>query len=323
MNVLLVQIDGKMPNLALMRIAAHHRANGDFVHLEQVRSERHDFSRGLFDQWDMVYASLIFTNSQSIARNLLSAYPNAILGGTGWSFKTTEDYGIPINGPRDYSFYSCRQSIGFSQRGCRLECGFCVVPKKEGKVHDVATINEIWRGDPWPREVILLDNDFFGSPTWRQKIREIKNGRFKVSLSQGINCRLLPEDGAKELAGIQYRNDAMNRPCIHTAWDNIGDEKPLFRGLKLLVKHGVRPDNITVYMLIGYETPHLTESDFERHRKLREFGCRPYPMPFDRTNRELAGFQRWVVKRIDVAAPGSWENFKLAGYRPEKMRAFS
>lgn len=33
MNVLLIQCDGKMPNLALMRIAAHHRDQGDFVQL--------------------------------------------------------------------------------------------------------------------------------------------------------------------------------------------------------------------------------------------------------------------------------------------------
>lgn len=31
MNVLLLQLDGKIPNIALMRLAAHHRALGDVV----------------------------------------------------------------------------------------------------------------------------------------------------------------------------------------------------------------------------------------------------------------------------------------------------
>jgi len=29
MNVLLLHLDGKLPNLALMRVSAHHRALGD------------------------------------------------------------------------------------------------------------------------------------------------------------------------------------------------------------------------------------------------------------------------------------------------------
>jgi hypothetical protein len=316
MNVLLLQLDGKMPNIALMRIAAHHRGQGDFVYLQQVRNKDHDFAPGLFDRWDKVYASLIFTKSQPIAQAVKRAYPDAIIAGSGWNNKRTSDYGIPEEGPRDYSDYPAfRSSIGFSQRGCRLHCGFCKVPEMEGKVHESATIREIWRGGKWPKEIILLDNDFFGSPSWREKISEIKGHGFKVSLSQGVNARLMNEEQAAALASIQYRNDAMTRPCIHTAWDNLGDEKPLFRGLKALKKYGVRPDNITVYMLIGYEQPFLVEADFERHRKLREFGCRPYPMPYVR-NDELRGFQRWIVRRADLMIP--WDYFKAANYRPER-----
>ena len=317
MNVLLIQIDGRMPNLALMRIAAHHRQQGDFVHLQHVRNERHDFRPGLFDRWDKVYASLIFMKSQPIARAVKRAYPDAIIAGSGWNFKRTEDYGISEEGPRDFTDYpSFRSSLGFSQRGCRLACSFCKVPEMEGKVRDVASIREIWRGHPHPREIILLDNDFFGSPTWREKIAEIKSGGFKLSLSQGINARLMSEEQAAALASVDYRNDAMDRKCIHTAWDSIGDEKPLFRGLNALKKHGVRPDNITVYMLIGYESERLTEADFERHRKLREFGCRPYPMPYVRTD-ELRGFQRWIVRREDFKC--SWRDFARANYRPEAI----
>lgn len=323
-RVLLIQCDGCMPNIALMRLAAHHRSQGDFVYLQQMRRPDSGLvERGLFDDWDRVYASLIFTKSQPIARRLLQVYPQAVVGGTGWNFKTLEDYGVPTEGPMDYSDYpGCRQSIGFTQRGCRLNCGFCVVPSKEGSVHDTKTVHQLWRGEPWPRELILLDNDFFGSATWRDKIAEIRSGGFKVSFTQGINARMLSDEAAETMASVKYRNDAMTRPCLHTAWDNLGDEKPLFRGLNALVRHGVKPDHITVYMLIGYREPRLTEEDFERQRKLREFGCRPYPMPFIRGRRgqpgyDLVRFQTWVVgaydKRID------WQTWMAADGRPEKI----
>jgi hypothetical protein len=319
MNVLLVQCDGKMPNLALMRIAAHHRAQGDYVYLSQVRNAKHDFQPTLFDRWDKVYASLIFTKSQPIARAIKAVYPQAVIAGSGWNCKRTDDYGIPEQGPRDFTDYPAfRSSLGFSQRGCRLSCGFCKVPEMEGKVRDVATIREIWRGEPWPKEIILLDNDFFGSPTWREKLADVKAGGFKLSLSQGVNARLMSEEQAAALASVDYRNDAMDRKCIHTAWDSLDDERPLFRGLNAFKKAGVRPDNITVYMLVGYGSERLTDADFERHRKLREFGCRPYPMPYVRTP-QLVGFQRWVVRRADMIC--SWESFERANYRPEKVVA--
>lgn len=36
MRVLLWHLDGKLPNLALMRLAAHHRERGDTVELRRV-----------------------------------------------------------------------------------------------------------------------------------------------------------------------------------------------------------------------------------------------------------------------------------------------
>lgn len=322
MNVLLVQIDGKMPNIALMRIAAHHRERGDFVKLIQLRRARKegtpdDVERGLFDQWDKVYASLLFTKSQPIARRLLEIYPDAMIGGTGWNLSTLEKIGITTNA-MDYSDYpACRVSIGFSQRGCRLHCLFCVVPDKEGAVHDDRSIHDIWRGEPYPREVVLLDNDFFGSPHWKEKITEIREGKFKVSMCQGINARMLSDEAAAALASIDYRDDSMERKRIYTAWDQLGDEAPLFRGLRALAKHGVKPDHIMVYMLVGYhEGPRLIDADFERQRKLREFGCRPYPMPYVRTP-ELVGFQRWVVGAYDKRIP--WDTWKAAKFQPANL----
>lgn len=235
MKVLLMQLDGKLPNIALMRVAAHHRDRGDDVELRRVGNLA-GVQPELYDRHDLVYGSLIFERSRSLAEALLAARPDAIVGGTGWSVdRKLEDFGITTL-RQDYSLYPrFKPSLGFSQRGCRLRCGFCVVPKKEGTMRGEQTIHDIWRGDPYPREILLLDNDFFGQPAWRERIAEIRDGGFKVSFTQGINARFLDEETAAAIASVQYRDDGMKRPRIYTAWDNAKDEARLFRGLQHLV----------------------------------------------------------------------------------------
>jgi hypothetical protein len=217
----------------------------------------------------------------------------------------------------DYSLYpDYVHSIGFSQRGCRLRCPFCVVPEKEGRVTEERPIAEIWRGDPYPRNVLLLDNDFFGASHWRERVEELRSGRFRVCFSQGINARLLDEEAAAALASLRYYNGEFQRRRIYTAWDNRKDETRLFAGLGALVRHGVKPYEILVYMLIGF-WPGETHQDRDyRRRKLREFGCLPYPMPYARTP-ELVGFQRWVVRRADLRM--CWDEYSRAHFRPERV----
>lgn len=251
-------------------------------------------------------------------------YPGAIVGGTGWDLHATvEQHGVTTRA-QDYTLYPAfRASIGFTQRGCRLSCSFCVVPRKEGRVAGEQTVAQLWRGEPWPRELHLLDNDFFGQPHWRERVREIREGGFKVCFNQGFNVRLIGEEEAEAIAALRYYDDSFTRPRLYTAWDNRRDEALLFRNLEALVRHGVRPDHILVYVLIGYDhatkqaRPQLHPDDLYRHQKLRAFGCRPYPMPFCRTP-ELVGFQRWIVRRADLKVP--WEEFRAAHFRPENLR---
>lgn len=311
-RIALVQLDGKIPNLALMRLSHYHKAAGDevlFFHGTNVAS--------LYDP-ELIYVSLIFERSRPLIDRIRETSPFAslVIGGTGYDYSTTlEQRGIGQE--LDYSIYpGFRQSIGFSQRGCRLKCEFCVVPKKEGSVKEAASIHEIWRGDPWPKEVLLLDNDFFGAPRWRDRIAEIRDGRFKVSFNQGINARCLTDEAAEAIASVDYRADDMETRRIYTAWDSREDEDRLFAGLNRLVKYGVKPDHIMVYMLIGYWPGETAEDRDYRRKKLRDFGARPYPMPFIR-NQELVGFQRWIIRAYDKR--WSWKQFADSGYDPRKL----
>lgn len=327
MKILLLQLDGKLPNLALMRLAAHHRPKGDSVTLQQCRTVA-NAERGLWDEWDLIYASLIFERSRPIAARLREVFPAVRLGGTGWDEKANlESLGIGTR--QDYSDYPAfRSSIGYTQRGCTFRCSFCKVPVAEGANRPVATVAELWRGEPWPRQLLLLDNDFFNQSAWRDRIAEIRAGGFQVCFSQGINARTLSAEAAAALVSVQYRDDGFRCKRIYTAWDNLKDENTLFRGLDRLCTAGVRPAEIMVYMLIGYDhanktaLPGLTRDDFDRQARLRAFGCLPYPMPFVRT-KELVGFQRWVIAYFDVPRAGreavSWERWERAGYEPRRL----
>lgn len=82
---LLLQLDGKLPNLALMRLSAHLKQRGEMVEFRQIRSPRM-LEQGLFDEaWSQVYASLIFDRTRPIAERLRTVYPTAVIGGTGWN----------------------------------------------------------------------------------------------------------------------------------------------------------------------------------------------------------------------------------------------
>ena len=320
-SVLVLQLDGKLPNLALLRIIAHHRGLGHQVQLRQAGNFRAVEPHLGDPAWDRVYASLIFERTRPLAARVRDLYPRVVLGGTGWEVASAlESVGIPSRGPLDFTDYPrWTASIGFTQRGCRLRCSFCVVPRKEGAIREEQTIGELWRGDPWPRHLYLLDNDFFGQPHWDRRVQEMQAGRFRVCFSQGINARMLTDETAAAIGSADYRADGMKTKRIYTAWDNQKDERRLFAGLEALVRHGVKPDHIMVYMLIGY-WPDETHADREyRRQQLREFGCRPYPMPYTRTL-ELMGFQRWVIGAYDKKVP--WEDWCRARYQPSNLKLY-
>lgn len=343
MNTLILQLDGKIPNLALMRIAAHERALGHSVTFRKINyrpdpATLHGKNRAAigakarhlqkdplpnpyeeveplaFDpKWDRVYASAVFDRTRPLADRVKTIYPNAIIGGSGYDLRLTlADVGIPEDTAPDYSdFDPWKPSIGFAMRGCPRRCGFCRVPEKEGRQRSVSTVSSIWRGDPWPKRVMLLDNNFFANPEWRERVEEIVAHKFQVSLSQGIDLRSLTEEQAEAIVRIRPRTFDFLTFRIYAAWDSTKDEAQVFRGLERLKVAGWKPINVLVYILVGFDgtTP---EDWLYRANKLNEFGARPYPMPFTRDPAVL-GFVRWIsfgqFRRV------SWDDFARAGYQ--------
>ena len=184
---------------------------------------------------------------------------------------------------------------------------------KKGFPKPASTIAEIWRGKPWPKKIHLLDNDFFGNPEWRARVQEIIDGKFRVCFSQGINTRLITDESAKAMALMQYRNTKFSERKLYTAWDNIGDEAPFFKGVDCLERAGIPGKHLMVYMLLRNDLQETWDRIWHRFKRMTERGIEPYPMVKDRSRKDLLCFQRWVIT-------GLCSNRLMAGLRGAKPK---
>lgn len=317
-HIRLTQLDGSLPNLALMKLSHWHKAQGHHVTITR------QIERDLFEpSYDRVYGSAIFHFSQERVMRFQMQWPEAIVGGTGTLFShTVEDLIGAEYEHYDYTDYDVDYSMGFTQRGCRLACKFCEVPKKEGKPRSVNSIADIWRGAPWPKKLHLLDNDFFGNPEWPERIKEIRDGGFKVCFSQGINLRTphFQQDHAEAIASIQYRDTKFSERRLYTAWDNLKDEERFFDGVAMLESAGVPAKHLMTYMLIGFDKAETWDRIWHRFHRMVERGIMPYPMVFDRSRKDLLAFQRWVVTGLYRIVP--WDEYQRETKSAESVAAY-
>jgi hypothetical protein len=311
MKIRITQIDGNLPNLALMALSSFYKAEGHEVFFQKT------VTRSMFEpDYDLVLGSAIFGSSTKKIKLFLHHFPSAVVGGTGSGRSiTVEEFTENTEfTTKDYSIYpDFKHSIGFSQRGCRLRCKFCVVPEKEGKNRSVSTISDIWRGVDYPKNILLLDNDFFGQKGWEEKSHEIIDGGFKVSFSQGINLRLITKEGAALLSKMKYTDSKFKRKMIYTAWDNKRDERIFMKGVTDLLDVGIKPQNIMVYFLCNFWSKGLTKDIWYRFNQMISLGLKPYPMVFDKENasQDLKNFQRWVIRRNYFTVP--FEEYNRSG----------
>ncbi len=291
MRVALYDVDSKIPNLALMKISAYHKTLGDTV--EPYFPLAHA-------QYDKIYASKVFNFSDG--SNLVPGLME--IGGTGWDLKTTLPPVIEVMAP-DYSFYKYPHSIGFTMRGCRFNCPFCVVPGKEGRPEPASTIAEIWTNRD-SDFIVLLDNDFFGNPEWPDRIAEMREHNLKVCFSQGLNIRTITTEQARALAGVRFTNLKATTKQVYFSWDRILDEQLVLSGINRCIMAGLTPRQMGFYVLIGFDT--TSAQDYHRVILLKTLGCDPYVMPYDKSNRYQQRFARWVNHKA-IFNSVEWEDY--------------
>ena len=119
MKVKLVDVDSRIPNLALMKLSRYHKDQGDKVGFR-------------IDNPDKVYVSAVFSKSSDITIMEDFGEVEVVKGGSGISLDKELPNEVEDMKP-DYSLYpDCNYSLGFTTRGCDRNCGFCIVHQKEG-----------------------------------------------------------------------------------------------------------------------------------------------------------------------------------------------
>lgn len=195
MKIALVDVDGHgFPNLALMKLSAWHKANGDYV----------EWYSPLFSQPERIYASRVFTFSKDYL-DYNPTHPEPIRGGTGYDLSVKLPGEVDAMLP-DYSLYGISsQSYGFLSRGCIRKCSFCIVPQSEGELRVVDDIVRI-AGDR--REVILMDNNFLANPDdfVAGQLEKAIHMKLKLDFNQGLDARLFNPVNVALLARCKWIN---------------------------------------------------------------------------------------------------------------------
>ena len=284
MRIGLCQVDGKVPNLALMKLSAWHKAQG------------HDVAWfSPLEVFDRVYAAKVFDFTPD------NAYlpPNTVKGGTGYDLTIK----LPIEAEEmcpDYTLYPAMDyALGFTTRGCVRQCAFCVVPRKEGRLRVVGDLHAFWRGQ---RKVALLDNNLTGAPMqhFTLIIEQIRAEGLQVDFNQGLDVRLLTEEHAALLATVRLAKQ------IHFAWDHLRDEAAVRRGVAIL--RDVMPlSRVMFYVLIGYDS--TAQEDYYRVMELRAMGVDPFVMPYVKSDNYQRAFARWVNHKAIFKTVG-WEQYR-------------
>ena len=216
MRVALRQVDGKLPNIALMRLAAYHRARGDSVEWFAPLAK-----------YDRVYASKIFTFSPD------DPYlpDDAIRGGTGYDIRSRLPEEVEAFAP-DYSIYpGFKEAIGFLARGCVNRCPWCVVPEKEGGIRVVDDIERVAAGR---RRVLLFDNNFLAAPLEfvREQAAKMHRLKIRVDFNQATDARLYTEETAPIMAHVPW----IRSPRL--SCDADGMVPHVLRAVRLLRENG-------------------------------------------------------------------------------------
>jgi radical SAM superfamily enzyme YgiQ (UPF0313 family) len=287
MKIGLIDVDGRhFPNLALMKIAAYHRQQGDIV--EWVNH---------LEKYDKVYQSKVFTFTPD---NRFAVQAGEITkGGTG--YKMYEELFCDGTEP-DYTLYpQFEAAYGFLTRGCIRECSWCIVPRKEGSIRPYRDIETVLQGR---KTAILIDNNVLASSHGLRQLEKIVDLGCKVDFNQGLDSRLVTDEIAKLLSKIKWIR------FIRFACDTTPAVAPLLQAIEKLNKFGVKNYRIFVYLLVKD-----VEDANERCKILKRLGVNPFAQIYRdfETNTAITDEQKrfaWYVNQKAVFKATEWKDYK-------------
>ncbi len=294
-TVLLMDIDGRIPNLALMKLSTFMKKQGRNVVLV-----RHDKWRvDNVENVDEVYASCIFNFDCSLRRTgrLRKRFGNKlIIGGSGVNLKRRLPDEIEQL-PADYDLYPglADRAIGFLTRGCPGKCPYCIVPEKEGLPKQVSTLDNLLRGK---QKLILLDDNILAHEKADKLLGEMAVKGIQVNFNQTLDIRFVDKERARLLKKIRCSNYNFTRSNYYFSLNGIGNLELVRRNYELFdFRH--RKDNVQFVCMYGYNT--TLEEDVERFRFLRTLpGAYVFVQEYKPIiGREKPGQQRFFNDRAD------------------------
>jgi hypothetical protein len=268
----------KFPNLALMKLSAWHKAQGDDV----------EWWFG-FHQYDVVYMAKVFdeTYTDDIPEPVNAA--KILKGGTGYGLHNKLSDEVEHIYP-DYSIYPSLTkdtAYGFLTRGCPRGCHFCIVAEKEGRRSvKVADLSEWWSGQ---KNIVLMDANLLACTEHMELLGQLAYSGAYVDINQGLDAKRLTKENIDAINQIKIKN-------IHFAWDLMVNSKKILQGLDLYKSMAVRKPHgayATVYVLTNFNT--TMEENLYRIEKLQEMGFDPFVMIYDKPHapKEIRYLQRW------------------------------
>ena len=296
MKIGLIDVDGhNFPNLALMKISAWHKSQGDTV----------EWCFPL-DRYDIVYQSKVFDETYSPDIEWTPMADKIIKGGTGYGLDNKLPDEIEHIYP-DYSIYpelTKDTAYGFLTRGCPRGCKFCIVADKEGRrSHKVADLSEFWRGQ---ENIELLDPNLLACKDRMELLDQLIESKAIVNINQGLDIRFTNEQVAEKLSQMRIKR-------LHFAWDN--PEEDLTPYFKRFTEAYSRKSSSTkvVYTLTNFNS--TMDQNLYRIYTLRDLGYDPYVMVYDKPNapKEIKDLQRWVNNRFIFRSCERFEDYKKGG----------
>lgn len=290
MNVCLIDVDSKIPNVALMKFATYHKQRGDNVKLGY---------EPLFDNPDICYMSKMFD---------FTPEPDYIpeceihRGGCGY----TMDAGTGIDEfdklTPDYQLYGCDYAIGRFTRGCPNNCPWCVVPKMDGhNVRHVADLRNFWTGQSVVR--LLDDNIMADGDEFCRDCEQLSKVDVLVKWD-ALDFRCVTNDTARALNSVKLGG------YVHFAWDSHAQDNAIINGIETLKRNGVRPYRVMVYVLVGY----FDDKEFDMYRitTIDKLGAHPFVMPFDKSDRYQKDLARWCNNKF-IFRKCTFDEYKSGG----------